>query len=63
MRTLVLEPEEQEFLSGVLERHYRELLWELARSDHSLFKTELRKELRLLERLMEKAETLELTVK
>ncbi len=58
-----LDPEEQKLLNEVLERHHHELLWELARTDHSSFKSDLREELRLLERVMEKAQVIELTVK
>ncbi len=60
---LELDAGEQEFLIQVLQRHQRELIWELARTDHKSFKSELREELRLLERLMDKAQVIELTVK
>lgn len=60
---LELDAGEQEFLIQVLQRHQRELIWELARTDHSSFRSELREQLRLLERLIDKAQVIELTVK
>ena len=53
---LELEPEEREFLHEVLEQHYRELLWELARADRSPAKSELREQVRRMEQLLEKTQ-------
>lgn len=60
---LHLEPEEQQFLVDVLKERYRELLWELARTDHASAKTQLREQIARMEKVLEKASVIELTVK
>ena len=60
---LHLDAEEQQFLIHVLEERYRELLWELARTDHAIFKSQLRAQIAIMERVLEKASVIELTVK
>lgn len=60
---LHLDPQEQRFLIEVLEERYRELLWELARTDKAACKAELRRRVALMEKVLEKANVVELTVK
>ncbi len=48
---LTLSAEEQEFLSNILEQRHRELLREIAHTDHREFKEGLRRDERLLESL------------
>lgn len=49
---LTLSIEEQEFLSNVLGRFHRELLNEIAHTDHREFKQELIKDAKLVESLI-----------
>ena len=49
---LTLCPEEQEFLSNVLEQHHRELLNEIAHTDHREFKQGLLKDEKLLDSVL-----------
>jgi hypothetical protein len=60
---LHLDAEEQQFLIDVLEQRYHELLWELARADKPAFKAALREQVRMMEKVLQKAEVIELTVK
>lgn len=60
---LHLDSEEQQFLIGVLQQRYHEMLWELARTDHAIFKARLREQIALMEKVLEKANVVELTVK
>ncbi len=60
---LEIDDEEQRLLCDLLDRHYRELLWELARTDHSFMKAVLRDQVSVLERLIEKAQATEPTAK
>jgi hypothetical protein len=49
---LTLSVEEQEFLSNILERRHRELLNEIAHTDHRVFKQGLLKDEKLLDSLV-----------
>ena len=49
---LTLSDEEQEFLIKILERCHRELLYEIAHTDHREFKTGLLKDEKLLDSLV-----------
>ena len=62
---LTLNTEEQELLLSILDRRHRELVNEIAHTDHREFKQELRKDERLLNSLLSrvrKAATQELYV-
>ena len=60
---LHLDPEEQQMLISVLEERYRELIWELARTDHASAKAQLRQQIGRMEKVLEKVNLVELTVK
>jgi len=49
---LILNIEEQEVLLSILDRRHRELMHEIAHTDHREFKQELRKDERLLDSLL-----------
>ena len=50
--TLTFSAEEQEFLSNILRQRHRELLNEIAHTDHREFKQELLKDEKLLDSLL-----------